>query len=1020
MIIEFTLSGYKAFRIPSTLSFRAESITENQESLIDGTYLPVVAIFGPNGSGKSTMIEAINVLVEYLSRPLVSCSGGFEPFAPPYDMTEGPSSFSIAFTSPAASYRYSISFSPDSISSERLERLASSEGRAVQLFSRENGEAVLHGSLRHLLAGDLPSDVPLLTLLRSEHPDSDVIRDVSESLSEGFIRAGSIPYEALSIHERTLMLGMLEEMDTGITALDGDSVLYGTHRLPLSEEGDGIKELIVFLPSLVRALSEGRVLLSDSLCPHLHPALRAYVVSLFTSHGSNRHGAMLAASFSDPFLMDIRLLRRDGIYLASRSSASAQLTRLSDAKDRNGQSIRKDARLMRSYIDGEYGAYPSIRRVLRWDEEKDGSTLEKRRLFSINNRRYLGNKFRLTRFIREIADRYCTDVASFADIFSGTGSVSYAFRDRKLILNDFLYSNYLSNLAWFSPEPFDKVKVMALIDGYNCLDTSEDNYMSLNFSDTYFSAANCRRIGAIREDIERQYRQGCINMREKAIIVTSLLYAMDRIAATCGHYDAWRQGADLSASLELRMLDVDMSNNEGNEIFSEDTNALVRHISADIVYIDPPYNSRQYSDAYHLLENVARWEKPEVKGKARKMDRSGIKSDYSTQRAEKAFSDLISHIDASYILLSYNNMQEKGDSRSNAKITDSTIMSVLSKRGEVSVFSTEHRAFSAGKSHISGNEERIFLCRIKQRKAAREGFVESPLNYVGGKGRILKDLLDAFPREIDTFIDLFAGGCTVGTNAPCRRVVFNDSDARLVSLLREMRRSDKDVFISDIRSVIRRYALSQSDEYGYAYYGADSSGGLGKVNKDAYMHLRNDFNTMSMDEHMRAVMLYVLIVYGFNNQIRFNDAGAFNLPVGKRDFNRRMQEKLSLFIDRIKALDVVFMDSDFRTVPIPDGSFVYADPPYLVTTATYNEKHGWTESDETSLHELLESLTERGIRFALSNTLRSRGKENSFLIGWLEKHPEYRVLHLDRSYANSSYHIKDREAESDEVLILNY
>ena len=402
------------------------------------------------------------------------------------------------------------------------------------------------------------------------------------------------------------------------------------------------------------------------------------------------------------------------------------------------------------------------------------------------------------------------------------------------------------------------------------------------------------------------------------------------------------------------------------------------------------------------------------------MDRKGIKSLYSTTEAEHVFADLIANIDAKYILLSYNNMHEKGDKRSNAKISDEAILSALSKRGEVSVYSTSHKAFSAGKSNIEGNEERIFLCRVRSKEKRKEGYIESPLNYVGGKGRILSDLLSAYPQEIDTFVDLFAGGCTVGVNAPCRRVIFNDSDPRLVSLLREMRKADKAGFIDDIFSVIDSYGLSRSDIHGYAYYGADSSKGLGNVNKESYLKLRQDFNSLSLSEYMRAVMLYVLIIYGFNNQIRFNDEGAFNLPVGKRDFNRKMQDKLSLFIDRIKELDAVFMDSDFRTVEIPSGSFVYADPPYLVTTATYNEKHGWTESDETSLHEILEALTARGIKFALSNTLRSRGKENTFLLSWLEKHPEYRIIHVDRSYANSNYHIKDRNAESDEVIILNY
>ena len=199
--------------------------------------------------------------------------------------------------------------------------------------------------------------------------------------------------------------------------------------------------------------------------------------------------------------------------------------------------------------------------------------------------------------------------------------------------------------------------------------------------------------------------------------------------------------------------------------------------------------------------------------------------------------------------------------------------------------------------------------------------------------------------------------------------------------------------------------------------------GLNRLYKDKFLKLREDFNNSKDIGYYHYAMLYTLILYSFNNQIRFNSNGHFNLPVGKRDYNEKMKQKLQKFIDRLKGKDYKFSNLDFRDFDIStlnSNSFVYADPPYLVTTATYNEKHGWTESDETSLHELLESLTERGIRFALSNTLRSRGKENSFLIGWLEKHPEYRVLHLDRSYANSSYHIKDREAESDEVLILNY
>ena len=129
-----------------------------------------------------------------------------------------------------------------------------------------------------------------------------------------------------------------------------------------------------------------------------------------------------------------------------------------------------------------------------------------------------------------------------------------------------------------------------------------------------------------------------------------------------------------------------------------------------MIYIDPPYNSRQYCDAYHLLENVARWEKPEVFGVAKKMDRSGMKSRYCTAGAAEAFEALVGDIRARYILLSYNNMAEKGNSRSNAKISDEDILRILRQKGVVKVFSESYKPFTTGRSDIEENAERLFLC----------------------------------------------------------------------------------------------------------------------------------------------------------------------------------------------------------------------------------------------------------------------------------------------------------------------
>ena len=640
----------------------------------------------------------------------------------------------------------------------------------------------------------------------------------------------------------------------------------------------------------------------------------------------------------------------------------------------------------------------------------------------INNRRYLGNKYKLLDFIKSTVNRECSAINTVADIFAGTGSVASAFSDKKLITNDLLYFNYICHVAWFGSQKYDKEKIIDLVCFYNAVQPDEENYMSENFSDTFFSAADCRKIGFIREDIESKYKNDQINARERAILITSLLYAMDKIANTCGHYDAYIRNAEFCRHLELAVPLASNDNNENNQCYNEDANELVKRIEADLVYIDPPYNSRQYCDSYHLLENVARWEKPKVSGVALKMDRSKLKSDYCTSSAAQAFEDLVSHIKAKYILLSYNNMATKGNDRSNAKISDADIMRILSRKGRVKVFSESYRAFSAGKSNITGNEERLFLCECYDYK--QKELIQSPLNYTGGKYKLLPQILPHFPQDIDRFVDLFCGGGNVGINVPCNRVIFNDNNELLRYMFGTFKNLDKQVTFETIDAIIEKYGLSNTEKYGYDFYGCNSAEGLAAYNSSRYLKLRDDFNHHTNLEYNYYVTLYVLIVYAFNNQIRFNRKGEFNLPVGKRDFNKKMREKLSTFIDRLKSGDYSFASHDFRELPTDDwneSTFVYADPPYLITCATYNEQDGWNETLEKELLTYLDNLNERGIRFALSNVLHSKGKENKILLDWIDRNVgRYRVIYLDYNYANSNYQTKDKTSKAEEVLIVNY
>lgn len=301
--------------------------------------------------------------------------------------------------------------------------------------------------------------------------------------------------------------------------------------------------------------------------------------------------------------------------------------------------------------------------------------------------------------------------------------------------------------------------------------------------------------------------------------------------------------------------------------------------------------------------------------------------------------------------------------------------------------------------------------------------IQSPLNYTGGKFKLLPQILPLFPTNIDIFVDLFCGGANVGVNVKSNKTILNDTNDNL-TLLFSMFKNLGDDFLPLIDEIIEKYQLSQSSKYGYDYYNCDSNTGLAPYNKDKFLKLREDFNNSKDIGYYHYAMLYTLILYSFNNQIRFNSNGHFNLPVGKRDYNEKMKQKLQKFIDRLKGKDYKFSNLDFRDFDISTlntNSFVYADPPYLITCATYNEQGGWNETDERDLLDFLNDLHRNNIKFALSNVLRSKGKENSILIDWTQRNSDkYKVINLNYSYNNSNYQTKNKNEITEEVLIINY
>ena len=330
--------------------------------------------------------------------------------------------------------------------------------------------------------------------------------------------------------------------------------------------------------------------------------------------------------------------------------------------------------------------------------------------FNIQNRRYLGNKFKLLKAIKELVKKKCGNYSSFIDLFSGTGVVANSFNSNKvkIITNDLLYSNYVIAKSFFEIKK-SPVVLLKKIESLNSIKTDKANYFSRHFGSKYFTKDNAIKIGAIREKIEKI----STNANEKFVLITSLIYAADKVANTVGHYDAYRENLDTRGKLELQVPNMDYSKNKNNKAYCMDSNILANEIKGDVVYIDPPYNSRQYSDTYHLLDNLALWRKPEVFGKAKKMDRSHIKSKYCGKDAVLEFQDLITKLNTKHIIVSYNNTENTKHGRSNAKISFNQIKNILMKKGKTEINQIDFKAFTTGKSKTDNHKEILFYCRVK-------------------------------------------------------------------------------------------------------------------------------------------------------------------------------------------------------------------------------------------------------------------------------------------------------------------
>lgn len=649
--------------------------------------------------------------------------------------------------------------------------------------------------------------------------------------------------------------------------------------------------------------------------------------------------------------------------------------------------------------------------------------------------RYIGSKVLLLEKIDNILHEN-TDGSeeTFLDLFSGTNSVANYFQKKYTVYtNDILHFSYVLSKATIENNQipsFSLLKQSGVRDPFQYLNseagkysnnTDSVGYYESSYTPTggsqYLSIENGKRIDYIRDTIEDWRNNLQITDNEYYYLLASLISAIPSYSNTTGTYGAYLKHWDKRALRPLELYPSEVINNHrNNKAYNQDSNNLVKKIKADIIYIDTPYNSRQYASNYHVLENIAKNNKPELRGKTRIFDWKELRSDYSMKRkAYEAMSSLISNLDCTHMVLSYN---------SEGIISQEELINIIKEHSIADSVKIEKIPYRKYKSKLPSESDELYeiliYARFKEKKKSSNNkafektkiqseilkvpkkYIKSPLNYIGGKYKLLPQIIPLFPKNINTFVDIFCGGANVGINVNAKKYLFNDMNSKIIEMFQFFSENECDELVNKINYRISQYNLSKTNQIGY-------------------LKFRDDYN-----QNPNPLDLYTLVSFSYNYQIRFNNSMKFNNPFGKNrsSFSINMENNLRQFVSKLQNIDAEFSNYLFTEFPIQDltdEDFVYLDPPYLITTGNYNDGNrgflNWGIKQEKQLYELLEYLSKNNIKWALSNVTTHKGKVNDLLLDFIEKEKCF-VNELNFNYDNSSHNSK--ATGSTEVLITNY
>jgi modification methylase llaI len=615
--------------------------------------------------------------------------------------------------------------------------------------------------------------------------------------------------------------------------------------------------------------------------------------------------------------------------------------------------------------------------------------------------RYLGSKIKLLEIIESVINDNHIEGETFADLFAGTGCVGDYFKGRyKVISNDFLYYSFVINKAKLMNAcvpNFSNFKKRYGSDVFQWLNSQEyepDNsyFVYKNYTPIggrmFFTEKNGIKIDGIRKAIEALYVQKEIEEKEYFFLIASLLESVTKVSNTSGTYEAYFKFWDSRAEKEFLIEPLEFNYvdhlNE-NYVYCEDTNKLVREISGDIAYIDPPYTVTQYVSAYHMFETIAKDDSPTIKGVGGKRGRGDKNSLYAQRtQAKKIFEDLFRQIQFEHILISYSNQ---------GLVPIDELVELARKfavGGQVQVNHFDYREYQNHRASNKRNGSSLNEVIIYFKKDNEIN--KSPLNYSGSKDTMVPVILRELPQNIDTFVDVMGGAFNVGANVQATsRVIYNEINPFIYDIVKWLLGGDKELKVREIESVINEF-------------------GLTKRGKEAYNALRDKYN-----ESPSKLYLYILHMYAFQNMIRFNSKHKFNTPIGVAGYSDDIKERLLKF--RVKAAEYALLNKDYTQIcweEYPLDTVFYFDPPYYITNAAYNDgkrgMKGWGITEEIEMLTILKQIDQLGYKFMLSNVLEHNGKRHELLEEWIEENG-YRVIEAGVSgwrYAKK------------EVLIVNY